>query len=204
MFAQPSPCMHAMCVPGASTSFRCTWKSRSESSSIAATGSYPWVAHQPVSTAAPSTSASSPIASSTSLGVLSGWFSSPKRTPCARSTATAPSRSRRTTSPTPPIRSTSRSFARRQAAARSSVVAPMLPARLTTRTPRRASASRASATCSGVAQRQLRWPNHRSMASNPIPVIVASRSSKRVAKVSIGSNAAFVASSNGPHSVAAP
>ena len=61
----------------------------------------------------------------------------------SRSTATAPSRSRWTTSPTPAIRSTSRSFARRHAAVRSSAVAPMLPARLTTRTSCRARASRA-------------------------------------------------------------
>ncbi len=87
--AQPSPYMHETCVPSASTSLRCTWKSRSDSSSIAATGSYPWVAHQPVSTPAPNTSLASPIVSSTSWGVFSGWFSSPKRTPCSRRTPAA-------------------------------------------------------------------------------------------------------------------
>ena len=86
MFAQPSPCMHETCVPGSSTSFRCTWKRRSESSPIAATGSYDCVAHQPVSTAAPSTSGRRRSRRAPPAGVFSGWFSSPKRTPCARST----------------------------------------------------------------------------------------------------------------------
>ena len=64
-------------------------------------------------------SSASPIAASTSPGVRSGWFSSPKRTPCASSTAAAPARSVWTMPPRPAIRSTSSAFARRQAASTS-------------------------------------------------------------------------------------
>ena len=145
-------------------------------SPIVRTGSYPGVADEPVSTAAP-TSASSPIAASTGRGrseVL-------EPEPDAVLLSTSRRRVIRVDVPRDARDQVDVEVVRRAGTRprASSGVAPM-PRRGRRRARRgAASASRASATCSGVAQLPVQVREPESIVSKPMPVIVASRSSNR-------------------------